>query len=184
MIYITTADLIDQGINWTTAYLEDLINRSESVFNDLIWLKNWISLLSWSRTEELENIYNTYEIFLKFPNVTALTSINWVASAWFNYKILWQKIILEDSVSISDTFPNLLTIIYVAWYTTTPDDIRQVLYSLCSYFHNLKNSAWITSFSQDLLSVNYGAKEMYDYLSWMWQNQIINKYKNYYAYSL
>lgn len=184
MIYITTADLISQWISWTTAYLEDLINRSEAVFTDLIWLKNWESLLSWSRTEELENIYNAYEIFLKYPNVTALTSINWVASAWFIYKILWNKILLEESVSIADSFPNLLTIIYVAWYATTPADIRQVLYSLCSYFNNMKNSAWISSFSQDLLTVNYWAKEIYDYLTWIGQNQIINKYKIYYAYSL
>jgi hypothetical protein len=119
---------------------------------------------------------------LKYPNPTELITINWDIIT--DYKILLQKLILKEAVSVSEDFPCLLTIIYTAWYTTTPDDVRQVLYSMASYFHNMKTSAWISSFSQDLLTVNFWAKEIYDYLTWIWENQIINKYKHYYAYSL
>lgn len=183
-MYITTTDLIEQWITGDNTYLTNLITRVESIFHTLIWLKEWENLLTWTKTEEFENLYDVSEKFLKYPNITSLTSINWVAKTSWDYKILWYKIILKDTVSIADVFPNLLTFIYVAWYSTTPWDIKQVLLSLSSYINNMKTNAWISGFSQDLLTVNYWAKEVYDYLAWLWQNEIINKYKIYYAYSL
>jgi len=55
---------------------------------------------------------------------------------------------------------------------------------LAGYLHNAKNSQGISSFSQDLLQVSYGAKEAYDYIEKTGQSSIINKYKTFYAYSL
>lgn len=182
MIYVWVSDLEEQWITGSTTYLEWLIDRVENIFHSLIGLNEW-NLLSASRIEKEQNIFNAYEIYLKYPNVTALTSINWVVIDSWDYQLLWQKLILKDSVSVSDTFPYLLTLIYVAWYTTTPDDIKQILYSLASYINNSKNIAWISSFSQDLLTVNYGSKEIKDYLESIWQSAIINKYLITYAYS-
>ena len=72
----------------------------------------------------------------------------------------------------------------MAGYTDIPEDIKQVCLSLASYFQNTKTAGGISNFSQDLLSVTYGAKEIYDYLDSLGQSVIINKYKDYYAYSL
>jgi hypothetical protein len=183
-MYITRLDLISQWIIGDDSYLDWLIRRSQSVFHTMIWLDDETDLLLQERKENLEDIYNTTEIYLKYPKPTTLTSINSEIIPVENYKIIWQKLILKDPVSISSDFPWLLIIIYQAGYETTPEDIKQVLYSMASYFHNMKTSAWISSFSQDLLTVHYWAKEIYDYLTRIGENQIINKYKQYYAYSL
>ena len=181
-MYITIADLQAQGITGESSYLASLVSRVEATFNSLIGIDEGV--MSQARTEKLENISNATEIFLRYQKPTSLTSINTEAISSGDYTLLWQKLLLKNPVSSLSEFPFLCTIVYVAGYTDIPEDIKQVCLSLASYFQNTKTAGGISNFSQDLLSVTYGAKEIYDYLDSLGQSVIINKYKDYYAYSL
>jgi hypothetical protein len=183
-MYIEKTDLTNQGITWSDAYLDSLIARAEAVFNTLIGDEKGI--VSQERTEELEEVYSQKEFQLKYMNPTSLTTINGDSIDAANHKIIWQKLLLKDAVSSLTDFPFLCTIIYTAWYASDsiPEDVKQACLTIAWYFHNTKTSQWVSSFSQDLLQVSYWAKEEYDYLEKMGQSSIINKYKQYYAYSL
>lgn len=181
-MYITSQELTSQGITGDAGYLSSVVDRTEAIFNSLIWDDKGVLLQE--RTEELREICNPYEISLKYSLPQTITSINWVAPVSWEYKILWQKLIVKNALALDTEFPYLLTIVYEAWLSEVPNDIKQVCFSIASYFHNMKNSGGISSFTQDLLTVSYGAKEVYDYLDKMWESVIINKYKTYYAYSL
>lgn len=181
-MYITASDLTANGITWETAYLDSLIARVEALFNSLIG--DDLGVLEQERTEELCGVYSQYCFNLKYQNPITLTTINGDTIDTADYKIIGQKLILKDSVSSTTDFPHLCTIVYQAGFTSVPEDIKQVCLSLAAYIDNTKKSQGISSFRQDLLTVQYGAKEIQDYLETMGQSQIINKYKQYYAYSL
>ena len=181
-MYITISDLELQGITGENAYLQALVDRSEAIFNTLIG--NEEGILTQTRTQEFENVCNVNSIWLEYSNPTSLTSVNGSSVASGDYKFIGQNLKLKNAVNSLSDFPYLLTIVYVAGYEETPDDVKQVCLSLAGYLHNAKNSQGISSFSQDLLQVSYGAKEAYDYIEKTGQSSIINKYKTFYAYSL
>lgn len=181
-MYITASDLTANGITGESAYLDSLVARVEALFNTLIGDDAWVLLQD--RTEELSNINSQDCFLLRYAEPATLKTINGVAIDSADYKIIGQKLYLKNTVSSLTDFPYLCTIVYEAWYDPIPEDIKQVCLSLAAYINNTKTSQGISSFRQDLLTVQYGAKEVQDYLESMGQTQIINKYKYFYAYSL
>jgi len=181
-MYITKEDLQAQWITWTPAYLDSLVARSESIFNVLIDNEYWI--MKTEITEVFQDIHWCDTLKISYHNPTTLTTINGSTVPVWEYYFIWNKLLLKNAVSVIDDFPNTLTLVYEAWYTKVPADVQQVCISLAGYLDNTKKASGISSFSQDLLTVSYGSKEVYNYLESLGQMNIISKYKRYYVSSL
>ena len=179
-MYITEADLTSNGITWDSWYLASLIARSEAIFNTLIGYEDGI--MDAEYTEEFFDVHWDTIFNMRQLKPTSLTTIN--GDAITDYKFIGKKLYLKDWVSSVDAFPYVCTIVYQAWYEIVPEDVKQVVLSLAGYINNTKNSQGISNFRQDLLTVAYNTTDISSYIESTGQSSIINKYKNFYAYSL
>lgn len=121
--------------------------------------------------------------YLNAQNIIDITTINGV-DIWTldtDYVIENQKLELRYGVSIPSTFPYRYKVVYTAGYATIPNDVILAINTITGAMYNTKNAQGISSFKQDLLSVNYESDTILDTL---WDSEakgmleaIINKYK-------
>jgi len=160
MAYVTTESVnVYLGTSGEDPLIASLIASSESLFNHLI---NSSGLSQATFTEKYryplggfqsENIWRVF--YLDNINPTALTSVDWIAVSSWDYYLEGRKLTLKNSVSYQQTFPHLNTIIYTAGYATIPDDVKQAIKMMVGFLYQSKNANWISSFTQDQLTVNF-----------------------------
>lgn len=79
-----------------------------------------------------------------------------------DYIIEGQKLTLKEIVTVPTAFPYKHKIVYTSGYTTIPDDIKLAIKYLVAGLYNSRKSQGISSFRQDLLSVNYSDSGLID----------------------
>lgn len=99
-----------------------------------------------------------------------------------DYILEGNKLTLKDLVTMPTVFPtNKHKIVYTSGFTTIPEDIKLATKYLVAGLYNSRKSQGISSFRQDLLSVNYSGEGMIDTLLDTEQGNfvraVVNKYK-------
>ena len=62
---------------------------------------------------------------------------------------------LKNGVAIPNTFPYRYKIVYAAGFATIPSDVKLAIQTLVGALYNTRNANGISSYRQDLLSVNF-----------------------------
>ena len=192
--YVDVAYLKTMWVSGSTAKLTEILEISENILDNLVWDRlivyssnwNW----SWNAneipdiTEAFKDKYNKTSINLKYLNIDSIVSVNGTDIEATDYYIQWQTAYFKTSVSSVSDFPNLLTIVYKAWFSEAPDDIKLAIVKIASYL-TTKEKAWINRFKQDLLEVEYSGTDD-DFKKFLKEISItlLNKYKVKYVYTL
>ena len=158
---------------------------AESLFDTLVW---W-GIESKNHTQVFKAWYsgNTYHegriFYLSANNITSITTIGWVSAGTIDvdYVIDLQRLEFESARSFPNNFPYQYKIVFVAWFSTIPDDVKLAVNTIASVLYNTRNANGIASYKQDLLSVNYKDSSILDTITdpeakGFIQN-IVNKYK-------
>lgn len=157
--YITSSELqsfLGVAIPEPQALL--LADMCESFFNQIIWSD---TLKESSKTAyfDFKEVYKHGGAVLYSPTYkpTSVTSINGVSAGVINtdYTILWRKITFKETLTVPTTFPERLTMVYVSWLDTIPNDVKTCCLYIGKGLWKNKESFDVASFKQDLLSVNY-----------------------------
>lgn len=184
--YTTLAKLNEYlGTSGIDALVTSIWESAEALFDTLIGT----TLESSSRTQHFpvwytDCLYEEWRIFyLNAQNITAVATVNGVSAGVLNidYTIETQKLELKNWVNRPSTFPYRYTVAYTAGYSTIPNDVIMAINTISGAMYNTKNAQGISSFKQDLLSVNYETDTILDTLGdseskWMLE-AVINKYK-------
>lgn len=174
------------GTSWEDTLIGVLNNSAESILNSLIGT-TWLN--SWDITEKIN--YPTFRndfwmfpwrvLYVQWVNPTVVKSVDWVTLTSWDYEITWNKVFLKDTMNLQTDFPYKNTIIYTAWFTTIPNDIKQAIFLIVWALYNTKTSQNIDSFRQWELSINYSKdtvmNNIMDPESFSLLSSIINKYK-------
>lgn len=160
MAYVTTESVnVYLGTSGEDPLIASLIASAESLFNHLI-NSNGISQATFTEKYRYplggfhsENMWRVF--YLDNINPTSVTEVDGVAISSGNYYLEWRKLTLKTAVSYQQTFPHLNTIKYVAGYATIPDDVKLAIKMMVGFLYQSKNANWISSFTQDQLTVNF-----------------------------
>lgn len=188
MAYISTAEANTYlGTSWEDTLISVLITSAEIILNNLLWTND---LTQATHTEKIQYPWYTWNYWLNYwrvfwlnnINPTSITSIDWVnVTNNVDYILEWRKVILKTALTYQNTFPYKNTIIYVAWFSPIPNDIKQGMYMLVWALYNQRKAEWITRFKQAQLEVEYKPTTSLDNIldpKDMWLlNSIVNKYK-------
>lgn len=188
MSYVSTADINAYlGISWEDAFVAVINASAESILNNLIgteWLDSWTvtEKIQYPAYRDSNGLYQGQIFYLKKKNPTAITTIDWVSvTINTDYIIEGQRIFLKTPLSRISAFPYRNSIVYTAGYAPIPADIKQGIYIIVWGLYNARKAQGISSFSQDLLTVNYSSTSLMDKIldpKWMTMlNSIVNKYK-------
>ena len=157
--YITSSELQSfLGVTIPEPQALLLTDMCESFFNQIIWSDG---LLSSTKTAYFDSkeVYKHGGAVLYSPTYkpTAVTSINGVSAGTIDvdYTILGRKITFKDYLTVPTTFPERLSMVYVSWLATIPNDVKTCCLYIWKGLWKNKESFDVASFRQDLLSVNY-----------------------------
>lgn len=86
-----------------------------------------------------------------------MTSVNGTSAGVLDTNYTLDGILLEfaNTWNYPTTFPYRYKIVYVAGYTEIPADVTQIINMMTGAIYNKRNTEGISSFKQDLLTVNY-----------------------------
>lgn len=177
MNYLTTTEINTYlWISGEDVLITELNNIVTAKINSYLSIT---TLLTWTYTDE-KHILDDRIYYLKEINPVSVSEIN--GNTIWNYELAWRRLELQDYPENTETIFNKVKITYVAWYTTTPDDVKAVCYSLVGLIYNTKKTSWISEFSQGQISVKYwdvtkSNETELEILSWL------NKYKKNDIYS-
>jgi hypothetical protein len=187
MSYLSTADINAYlWTSWEDTLIATLNKSAEIIFNNLIW-SDWLS--SWDVTEKFSYptiadnnwFFIGHILYLKNINPTVIKEVDWVAVTSWEYEITWQKVFLKNALSFQSAFPYKNSILYTAWFSTIPDDVKQAIYMIVGALYNTRTSQWLDNFRQDLLAVTYSKtwtlESIIDPNSFSLLSSIVNKYK-------
>lgn len=169
--YITSAEVISfiwAECDSTTADL--LVAMSEAIFNQLVDCE---SLVESAKTEYHEiRDFKRGKVgrvfYLKTYKPTTITSINDVPAGNINvdYTLVWRRLEFQYAKDLPTSFPYRFKVIYTSGLATIPSEIKTCCYYLAKGLFDKKKYTDMTSFRQDLLSVNFGSSEkMIDLIS-------------------
>lgn len=164
--YVTVQEVAQLlGTSTEDKLIESLIIGAEALFDSLVWSDT--GLLTSSKTEDhvADNPDQSYEnrnriFYLRTHKPTAITTINTVAP-WtidVDYTLTDRTLEFKTAKTTPSTFPYRFRIVYVSGYANIdaiPQDIKLAIKYMVGALYNRKNSEGISSFKQDLLSVNY-----------------------------
>ena len=188
MSYVSTADINAYlGTSWEDTLIATLNTSAEIILNNLIWT-TWLA--SWDITEKIAypTLRNDFWyfigqiVYLSWIHPTVIKTVDGVSLTSWDYEITGQKVFLKTALTLQTVFPYKNTIVYTAWYSTIPADIKQAIYLIVGAMYNTKNTQWLNSFSQGELSVNIDnsqgiMKSIMEPNSFSMLSSIINKYK-------
>ncbi len=183
--YITTAEASAFTGAPDNATLASVLLGAEALFDTLIGSAT--GLIAGSKTEyhPAENKANNGRIFyLKTHKPTVITTVNGASPGTedTDYTIEGQKLEFADFISAPTSFPYRYKIVYTSGYSsisTIPDDVKLAIKQITGAIWNSRQAQGMSSFKQDLLSVNYD-KSVLDTLGTAEKSQlniVINKYK-------
>lgn len=187
--YITTAEAKALlGLSGEDDLIGTLIEWASKLFDTLIWSS--YSLDSSEKSEfhalyrpDVSDCEQGTVFYLRTINPTAVSTINGVSVGAIDvgYILEGQKLTLKDLVTMPTGFPNKHKITYTSGFTTMPEDIKLAVKYLVAGLYNSRKSQGISSFRQDLLSVNYSGEGMIDTILDTEQGNfvraVVNKYK-------
>lgn len=172
--YITIAEANALlGISGQDALVSTLIDGASQLFDTLLGADG--NLVSTYRSEyhalNRPGVYS-YEqstvFYLRNKNPTAVATINGVSVGTIDvdYIIEGQKLTLKTPATGPTDFPYRYKVVYTAGYASNaiPEDIKLAVKYMVSGLYNSRKSQGISSFRQDLLSVNYTDSGLLDTL--------------------
>lgn len=199
--YITSSEV--QGFIGTwcddgTASL--LADMSEAFFNQLI--NSDSGLLSSAKTEYFdpkrdfscrEKVWKVF--LLRSYKPTTITTVNGVSPGTLNtnFTLTGRRLEFEFAKDYPTAFPYRYTVVYTSWLTASELDSAKDIKTACLYiakgFYERKKHMDVTSFKQDLLTVNFTTgKDFLDVLSDASEvsfiKLIVNKYLVPYFYAV
>jgi len=185
MKYVTLSELNSYlGTSGEDSLITTLWNYAEGVFDTLIGQ----DLVAWHVKQYFpcgytEGNYEEGRVFwLNRTNIIDIVTINGTEPGTkdTNYIIEWRRLELKNTLATPNTFPYRYTIVHNSWYDTIPDDVKLAISIIVGALYNTKNANGISSYRQDLLSVNYKDGNILESITdttqkWVVQ-AIINKY--------
>ena len=160
MKYVTLSELNSYlGTSGEDTLITTLWNYAESVFDTLIGqvLEEW-HVTQYFPYWYSEGNYPEGRVFwLNSTRIIDIVTINGTdpGTKDTDYIIEWRRLELKNTVTTANTFPFRYTIVYNAGYNPIPDDVKLAVSILVGALYNTKNANGISSYRQDLLSVNY-----------------------------
>lgn len=169
-LYVTTAEVkthLSISGSSQDALIDSLIDGAESLFNGLVGTD---SLISSTHTEDfaVDDLNKPYDSRNRVFNLgsykpTAVATINAVSVGTIDvdYTITNQRLELKDYPTRPSAFPFRFRIAYTAGIdggvatAGVPADIKLAIKTLTAALYNTRKSEGISSFKQDLLSINY-----------------------------
>lgn len=183
--YITTAEASAFTGAPDNATLASVLLGAEALFDTLIGSETGILTSTKTEYHPAENKANNGRIFyLKTHKPTTITTVNGASPGTVDvdYTIEGQKLEFDEFISAPTAFPYRYKIVYVSGYTNIgaiPDDVKLAIKEITGAIWNSRSAQGMSSFKQDLLSVNYD-KSVLDTLGTAEKshlNTVINKYK-------
>jgi hypothetical protein len=107
-----------------------------------------------------QNIKYGREIYLSGINPHGTLKIDNVTISSSDYRIKGQKLTLKNTITFKTDFPFLNKYEYSKGFSVIPNAIKQACYIIVSELNGTKNGGGISSFRQDLLSVNFDKSSM------------------------
>lgn len=170
-------------ISWT-----DLDNRINLI---IPWVQAIIEWIIWdiSTSDKTDNvkicdITDLWEVYLNYWNITALKKINWVDYTWTldtDYMINSNKLTINDIAQyLTNLNFNYVKIVYTAWFSAIPADIKEIMYILVWQELNKKEGSIIKSYtlwprSVTLDNTNWDADWLINSInSILWKYKIFN----------
>lgn len=175
--YITNTDiklLLDITGSSQDTFLDMLISSAESLFDNLIGEDT--GLLTSSKTEDFplddgNLVYDDRNRVFNLGHIypTAITTINGqsVGTVDVDYTITRQRLELKQTKTAPTVFPYRWRVVYTSGYANAaaiPEDVKYAIKILVSAMYGQRKSSGISSFKQDLLSINYKDKNVLDTL--------------------
>lgn len=189
MPYITTTEVETYAGLGTGTISASLVSTAEAFFDALAG----ISLGNIARVESI-HLSESYirlmgqdlgrKIYLNAPvDITATVKINGVTIASTDYTTDGSTLILRNQLPYPLDFPASWKIEYTGGYNPVPADVKSACILIALSLNSSKNAQGISSFRQDLLSVNYDTagsleKTLGDPMSASLVRTIINKYRS------
>lgn len=153
------------GTSGEDSLIEALIQGAESLFDGLIGSET--GLISSAKTEDfsvndesLPPEKRNRVFYLRTYKPTAITTINGISPGTLDtdYTLTRNTLEFKDAVDEPTAFPYRFRIVYTSGFAdinAVPADIKNAIKYIVSGFYSTKNSQGLSSFKQDLLSVNY-----------------------------
>ena len=159
--YVTVAEANNYlGLSCDDSTMSALIDGAESMVDNYVGAD-----LSENATWSEEHSYpaNTWQMSLKYGREIYLDGINphgtlKIDSATIStsdYRFFGQKLVLKNAVTLNQTFPYMNKYEFTSGFATIPNDVKQACFIIVGELHTTKTAGGISSFRQDMLSVNY-----------------------------
>lgn len=169
---------------WTSWSEQDdrlnlLIANIQTILESILW-----DLTSWTKTEKICicDVDNSWGFYLKIPNPSAITKINWKSYTWTldtDYMFDWTKVIIKDLYAyLTNLEFKSFKIEYTAWYNPIPKDLQQAMFILIAQELNKTEWSQIKSYKLWPRTVQFmDNSEVENQINSI--NRIILKYKTY-----
>jgi len=183
--YITTAEASAFTGAPDNSTLASILLGAEALFDTLIGSATGILTSTKTEIHPVANVRDNGRVFfLKTHKPTAITSINGASPGTIDvdYTLDGQKLEFDEFISAPTSFPYRYKIVYTSGYSsisTIPDDVKLAIKEITGAIWNSRQAQGMSSFKQDLLSVNYDSSVL-DTLGTAEKshlNTVINKYK-------